>query len=425
MLSLKTGSYQGTIVKRIPFIVDNPEYGQPIEPLPVTEELRKQNPSATVLELFHDAPLPALGIPRYDGVRDVYFGGANSGCTGLGTDLSYGTDLRYQLDLGGSGRRTLIKYDLSMLPRTAKAAKAVLALHIVELDTSADLSCRVFVLKKPWSETFVSHLGGLPVPPYARGRPYPVGETVNWDEPLAKGEADRHGEPLARLTFQKTGWVFIDVTPAVNNWLSGQWANCGLILEMVKENDVPGRRDVVMRASDYNGEPAERPRLLLVLDDKPAAVPYSVQETQTDLRAALAKAAAEKKLVLCNILAAGSMTCRRLEGHVLGSTPEMKAFLERNFVEVRIDGEKPQHKDLLKGHGVRRFPTSLVLAPDGKGGATFTIIEPYDWACDGGLPRSGFEFEQLYSRELQGIVSAWKGHGKLPAVSPISAPAGS
>lgn len=420
MLSLETGSYLGTIVKRIPFIVDNPECGRPLGELPATAELRSRNPTATVLELFHDAPLPQLGIASYDGVRDVYFGPVSGGCTSLGTDLSYGDDLRYQLHLGGSNRRTLIKYDLSMLPRTTKVAKAILALYVVEVDRKADLACRVFALKKPWSETFITHAGGLPTPPYTRGRPYPVGETVNWDELLATGKGDRHAEPIASLTFDKPGWVYIDVTPAVRNWLAGQWANHGLMLEMVKETGVAGKWDVLIRASDYNGEPAERPRLLLALADKPSAVPYQVREVQTDFQAALARARAEKKLVLCNILSAGSMTSRRLETHVLGAVPEMREFIDRNFVEVRIDGEKPGYKALLKGHGVRRLPTALILA-GGKGGeTTFQIIQPYDWGCDGGLPRSGFEFEQVYARHLQGILGAWRHSGRLPAVSPLA-----
>ena len=413
MLSLDTGSYQGTLIKRIPFVVDNPDRGRAAAELPATAELRARHAEATVVELFHDAPLSQWGIPAYDGVRDVYFGPQGGGCTSCGTIVSYGDDLRYQLHLGGSDRRVLISYDLSMLPSGTKAARAMLALHVVHADKRADLSCRVFAMKKPWSETFVGPTGGIAVPPYTRGRPYPVGEPVNWDKPLGTGGGDRHDQPVASLTFDKPGWVLIDVTAAVNHWLSGRRPNHGLMLETANRSIVAGRFDVRLRASDYNGEPAERPRLQLALEGEPKAVQYQVTEARTDLPAALALATDEKKLVLCNILSARSLTSRRLETHVLASAA-MKAYIERNFVEVRIDGDKPRYEGLLKRYNVRRFPTVLVLAATGKGRTiAHEIIEPYDWDCDGGTPRSGFELEQVYSRLLGKVVNAWRARGKL------------
>jgi hypothetical protein len=406
VLSLDTGSYQGKIVKRIPFMVDNPLYGMPVAELPVTAELRAQHPKATVVELYQDASLPQFGIPSYDGVRDVYFGDdrqettRGGSCTSRGNDLSYGTDLRFQLQLGGEARRTLIGYDLGMLPKGARVAKALLMLHVEELEKKADLAYRVFALKKRWSESVVGIMGGLNVTnvadPQSRGPLYPVGKTESWEKPGCQGEGDRYPEPVASVTFQSAGWVPVDITPAAAKWASGEWANHGLAIEMAKETYVMGTRDILITASDCPVDPRLRPRLILVLEGNLKPVPCQIREQNADLKAAFARAKAEGTLVLVNVLSTGSLTSRRFESQVL-VMPEVRTFISRNFLEVRLDADKPEHKEFLKAHGVRRTPSSLILTSDGE---PLGLIEPFDWDAPLGLMRSGFEFEQLYTRSL-------------------------
>lgn len=408
VLSLDTGPYQGRIVKRIPFVIDNPWYGKPIVDHPATAQLKAEHPRATVVELYHEAPLPQFGLPSYDGVRDVYFGDdrqeatGGGSCTSHGTDLSYGTDLRFQLQLGGEARRTLIKYDLSMLPPKANVVKALLLLHVEELDEKADRAYRVVALKKRWSEAAVGIMGGLNATnvakPFSRGPLYPVGDTENWDEPRCIGTADRYPEPVALVSFEKTGWTAIDVTAAVKNWVIGQWPNHGLVIEMVKETYLMGRRDIVITASDSPVDPRRRPRLSMAIEGDVAPAPYQVREVGGGLNAALAKSATAGKPVLCHVLSAGSITSRQLEGQVLCGLPAIKRYIDEKFVEVRLDGDRPEHQAFLKSHGVRRFPTALVLGPEGRAAG---LLEPFDWDAPLGLVRSSFEFEQLYSKALE------------------------
>ena len=299
ILSMDTKSHAGLFVQRIPFKVENPLYGKPIEDPEVVRQLREKHQDATVLDLYRGVALEEFGIPAYDGVRDVYFGdgrGLNFGgsCQNRGVGLSYGTELRYRLDLGGESRRTLIKYDLSMLPPDTKVQAATLSLHVVGLSRKEPFTCQAVALKKRWSEKVISVMGGLnstnsPTP--RRGRKlYPVGNMENWDEPMFMGEGDRHPEPVAEVALKGKGWSTLDVTEAVQNWVSGKWENHGLGLELP---DIPrkyGAKDVWMTASDYAPNPGLRPRLTLVLAEKPTPSPYTVKQENTDLEAAAEQA---------------------------------------------------------------------------------------------------------------------------------------
>jgi hypothetical protein len=412
VLSLDTGSYLGTVVKRMPFTFENPAFGKPVAELPLTAELRAQNPNATVVELYQGASLPQFGIPSYDGARDVYFGdgrkekGYGGSCTNLGTGLSYGDDLRFQLHLGGEDRRSLIKFDLAMLPADAKVAKAILVLHVESFNPKADLAARVIALKRRWSETVVGVLGGLnatnsPTPP-PHERAYPVGTFENWDEPLYRGPGDCQPGDIASAAFGRKGWVALDITRAVKNWVGGLWLNRGLAIELPNAEYRMGTHDVRISASDYPVDAGLRPRLVLVLEGNVKPVGHQVREVNADLKAALAQASEKGKPVLVNVLSAGSLTSRRFETQVLNGVPEVAKWIAKNFIEVRLDADKPDHKEFLLAHGVRRVPSALVLTPEG---ARAALLEPFDWDCPRGLMRSAFEFEQLYTRALGGARS--------------------
>ena len=409
VLAMDSRGYLGTVVQRIPFLVDNPRYGKPVEELPITRRLKAEHPGAAVLELYQDVPLPKLGIPKYDGVRDVYFGqyGKHSGfgqsCHNLGIGLSYGRELRYELHLGGEGRRTLIKYDLSMLAPGVKVKRAVLALYVRKLNKTVNLDCRAFALKKRWSEKRIDYAHAAKGLPGRRAR-FPVGAPERWEKRMFQGESDRHAEPVGSLTFKNTGWTEVDVTPAVQKWVGGEWPNHGLGLEMVQERIVNGAVDVLMVASDYAVDPARRPRLILVLDGTPQPADWTVEERNADLPAARAKAKAKKKLVLVHLLSAGSLTSRAFESRLLRDMPAVKAYIDRHFVEARLNAENPKYRDFLKQHGVRHLPSAVVLPGEPKDPANFATIQPLDWDAMFGVMRSGFEFEQVYTNELQRVL---------------------
>jgi len=414
-VSLDAGPALGTFVKRMPFTFENPDFGKPVAELPATAGLRKKHPQGTVVELWQGAPVPQLGIASYDGARDVYFGdGRNEkayggSCTNSGTDLSYGDDLRYQLHLGGEGRRTLIAFDLSMLPRDAGLANAVLMLNVEELDRKAHLRYRVIALKRRWSEGVVGVMGGLngttdEARPLGGRKLYPIGDTENWEQPLYAGPGDRQPEPVASVTVEKPGWLALDLTAAAQKWLDGSWPNHGVAIEPIGDDWKMGRHDARMTASDYPVDPALRPRLVLVLDGAPKPAAHQARERNADLKAAFQQAKEGGRTVLCHVLASSSLTSRRFEA-MLGSVPAIAEITKHDYLEVRLDADRPEHAAFLKAHGIRRFPTTLLISPRDPEGQHLALIEPFDYDTPAGLLRSAFEFEQLYSRALRGAVN--------------------
>ena len=411
ILELDTRSYQGVIRKRIPFVIDNPLYGKPIAPLAEAERLSAANPGATVVELYQGAALPQWGVPVYDGVRDVYYGDGRpdpvhgGSCTNKGIGLSYGRDMRFELHVGGEARRTLIRYDLAMLPRTATVRKAVLMLHVRDVKPADGVAANVVALRKRWSETRIGPIGGLnplnsPSPMHGHNR-YPVGAAENWEQPLARGPGDRHAEHVETVGFARPGWVAVDLTAAVSRWLSGEWPNHGVVIEKPQARDtvVYGTHDLAMVASEYPVNPALRPRLVLVLDGRIRPTPHRVAERNADLSVALAAARKAGKRVVIHVLSAGSLTSRRFETGVLAD-PRVRVFLDARFVEVRLDGDRPGHAALRRRYGVRRMPSVVTVWPDRPEGRNVRLVEPFDWNAPYGRQRSLFEFEQLYTATL-------------------------
>ena len=146
-------------------------------------------------------------------------------------------------------------------------------------------------------------------------------------------------------------------------------------------------------------DPSLRPRLVIVVEGDPKPMPCQVRELDPDPKAALAKAKAENKPLLCTVLSARSLTSRRFETAVLAN-PKVKAYIDAHFVETRLDADNPEHKDFLAAQGVRRCPTSILLSSDGE---RLAILEPFDWDAPFGLLRSAFEFEQLYTQALESV----------------------
>jgi thiol:disulfide interchange protein DsbD len=83
-----------------------------------------------------------------------------------------------------------------------------------------------------------------------------------------------------------------------------------------------------------------------------------------DLEGALARAKAEKKLVLVDIYAEWCAQCKELD-HKTWPAPEVEAWIRQNAVAVRIDTDK-QRPDLAKKLEVRSYPSVILLDADGK-----------------------------------------------------------
>jgi len=418
VFDMDSGGYQGRIVQRVPFAVDNPGYGKPLPELEITARLRRASPGATVTEVYQGAKLEGLGVPSYDGARDVYFGIYGLGaahpqsCTNVGCGISFGHDIRNELHLGGEGRRALVKFDLSLLDASAKVKQAVLALNVMWVKPKADLRTRAFAMKKRWSEIFSRDGGGL----YYRGHgspprrfhgPWPVGGPEAWEKRMFNGDGDRHAEPIAEVTFAKPGWVGLDVTRAVRKWVGGEWANHGLGLAMVADRREYGGHDVRLRSSDFPADPRVRPCLILVLDGKAKPRPHKVGTVNDDLTAAAGAARKAGKPLLVCALSGASLTSRAFETGTLAHA-ELRAWLDKQFVVARIDGADGRHKDFLRSHGVRRFPSMVVMSPDPAQPGNFALIEPLDWDAPQGIFRSSFEFEQIVAKSLRNVLERAK-----------------
>lgn len=419
VLELPTGSYKGKIVKRMPFTFDNPQYGKPVQELDETKKLREDHPDAKVVELFQDAPLPQFGIPSYDGVRDVYFGDPKyvSSYIRVGNAYRFGADLRYHLQLGAGGYATLIRYDLSFLPKNAKVVKALLSFRVKKVNTKADLKCQAFALKKRWHETYIGHVGGLNIGNSPKPRNgLALGNVENWDKPMFKGAGDRSEKPVAEFSFSKAGRTTLDLTAAAQKWVDGSMANHGVALQMAAPPRKTWKPDVSMTASDYPVDLAMRPRLVLVLEGDPKCTEYKVKELNADLAKAREEAKASKKLILCQVLHPGSVTSRALESKLLEGSAELKAFIEKRYVEMRIDGSDPKHAALLKRYGVRHFPSAIVLPADDSKPDNYDRFEPYDWDNTTGAMRSSFEFPQMYAANLDKIAKYHQKTGKLGGI---------
>jgi thiol:disulfide interchange protein DsbD len=98
--------------------------------------------------------------------------------------------------------------------------------------------------------------------------------------------------------------------------------------------------------------------------------PAAVAETgpklwlEQDLEGALAKAKAERKLVLVDVYAEWCAQCKELDEKTWPD-PAVVAWIAKNAVAVRIDTDK-QRQDLAKRLEIRSYPTVLLLDAEGK-----------------------------------------------------------
>jgi thiol:disulfide interchange protein DsbD len=85
---------------------------------------------------------------------------------------------------------------------------------------------------------------------------------------------------------------------------------------------------------------------------------------EQNLEGALAKARAERKLVLVDIYAEWCAQCKELDEKTWPDA-SVKAWVEKNAVPIRIDTDK-QRPDLAKKLEIRSYPSVILLDGDGK-----------------------------------------------------------
>lgn len=79
----------------------------------------------------------------------------------------------------------------------------------------------------------------------------------------------------------------------------------------------------------------------------------------------LALAAAQDKPVLANMSAIWCSSCRTFDSKVLADS-SVRAEIERDYVFVRIEYDSDEGESFRERYGVKGFPVTLVLEPDGE-----------------------------------------------------------
>jgi hypothetical protein len=417
VISLKTGSAGGKLIKRIPFMYENPLFGKPVEKLPVTQSLIKEFPDSKVVELFNGAPLNTWGLTTYDGTRDIYFGdGRGHRFNGnMSTRGSHGK-LLYKLDLGGGEcRRALMKFDLSMIPKDTKVKKAYLMLHASSVPTKhrrakvePDKTFLVHAMKKKWHDRSAGIYGG-----YASTRrperPSNIADLWPWEKDCFNGGSDRIQDPV-KGELKEKGWQQLDITEFAQKWINGSLENNGMSFQMTAERNakdsestVKNAGSAVLVASDNIVTPVTRPRLVLVLKGGTEKNPAPIEEINPDLDKILAGAKQVKKPVLISFLTNRLVSGRNFNKIFTDET------IDKSFLEVRLNADDPKNKDILKKYGVGILPAAVITTYDEKGREMFNRVEPLWWKNVTGYSLHTFEISRSYAGMLNSVLGQLKG----------------
>lgn len=82
------------------------------------------------------------------------------------------------------------------------------------------------------------------------------------------------------------------------------------------------------------------------------------------LKATLAKAKAENKLVFVDVYATWCGPCKRMASEVF-TQKKVGDYFNQTFINAKIDAEKGEGIEVAKKYGVKAYPTFLLLNGDG------------------------------------------------------------
>ena len=213
------------------------------DPLPADAEVNARRESLKDPRVMLDEPVTTTvtfqqGVAGYEGMVDTFIASTSS-------DSNFSADTR--ISMYSDGRyKGLVRFDLSSIPSQVTVINARLELSIYYLSGS---------------------FSSLGVSAYPISRPWTIDE-VTWNE-AADGEMwgtpgcgntsiDRSATPAGSVAISGLGSYQIDVTSAVDNWVTNQETNYGLLV--VSQGSPAIQSD--HRSSEYGIE-SVRPKLVV------------------------------------------------------------------------------------------------------------------------------------------------------------------
>ena len=146
----------------------------------------------------------------YQGAQDTYIERWNP-------DVNYGADMA--LSLRRDVRKTLLRFDTQLIPYHATVWHAELRLWVINRSNSEPIQISAFPLRRGWEEMEATWRTAR------RGEP--------WSEPGAEGVEDRIPHAVTQQTVEiGGGWIALDLTPLVQQWVRDPQSNQGVLLEV-------------------------------------------------------------------------------------------------------------------------------------------------------------------------------------------------
>lgn len=163
--------------------------------------------------------------------------GEHDGAAKDGVNFGDAKELRVRGNYNGKAMKFWLEFDLKSIS-CRPVQSAILYLHASGSDTDCSASAWK-LLAECWDENTIT---------------------------FATGNALRRIGPAHRFQNVPSGWTAIDLTEAVQQWVSGAKENCGIIIEHADEINQP---DAFSWWSSDADEAAKRPKLEIVLGQEP------------------------------------------------------------------------------------------------------------------------------------------------------------
>jgi thiol-disulfide isomerase/thioredoxin len=345
-----------------PVEIENPDFGKPLID-PAYQALKTKFPSANIASLrravgpgqdikgFPEETVVAAAVTDdtlYGPTRDWDMSPVNQGAEpalGLGPQVHHNVDAR-----------TLIKFDLSMMPKDTKVSGAQLRLTVSNqpyTGAKAGAKIEAYAVRQEWSETEASWNAAKKGSAWtAKGCDDPAKDRFS----EAAGSVDIGSFPDKTERFR---FVSIDLTELVKKWQSGEAPNYGVLLKF------NGGGCVKVHSSEFQDYPF-RPTLVLAYSGaalKPAAV-----AADEDIEAAKTAAKRSNKTLVVKFYSPSCAVCKSVQESTFADAGVKDALAKKyQYVNVKVE----DHAMLAQEWGVGSVPAVVVLKPDG----AKTVIE--------------------------------------------------